>query len=122
VLGQAAVSFKSFEDQVGVSEDTLRQKFWSMIERICDVMEEQYVKMPSAFEMQKIEAKYAAVGFPGCVGCIDVLHVLGQDAQLPSMDRLRVKRAFLLSLLKLPVVACCEHIMCSQKEQVQKMV
>jgi len=67
-LGRPGVGFQSFDDP-------LRQKLWSVVEHICHTLEQHYVSLLDGRHMRQTEAKYAGAGFPGCVGCVDVLHV-----------------------------------------------
>ena len=50
-----------------------------------DLYEEEYLGRPDEDELRCIEAEFAAIGFPGCVGCIDCMHVAWKNCPVGQL-------------------------------------
>eukprot|EP00171_Calliarthron_tuberculosum_P004333 IDg4333t1 len=59
------------DDMFEVSETTARTCMKELCRTIVSVLSAEYLRDPTAEDTERIEKKFRAVGFPGCIGAVD---------------------------------------------------
>lgn len=74
-LGSGA-SFQIISDMSGISEPSCRQYFKFFVRNFCEKCYSLYVPMPQCREDVRLhEMQYDLLGFPGCFGSVDCVHI-----------------------------------------------
>ena len=70
---------------VSVINETVNNMFKQFVEKYAKAYFDRYVYVPDGEEMNKVVEDYTRMGFTGCVGSMDVTHVMRK--QCPSTLR-----------------------------------
>jgi len=78
-LGNGSSS-RDFDDQSRMSAESQRQAFEALLLAVRTRFGPRYLnREPTPTELHSIEERYAAHGFPGCVGCVDCMKLIRQN-------------------------------------------
>ena len=84
VLGRGAYC-DDVAEILGCGVTTVNTMFKAFVHKYSEAYYDKYVYVPEGEEMDKVMADYAKMGFPGCVGSMDVTHLMWK--QCPSALR-----------------------------------
>jgi hypothetical protein len=70
---------------LGIGNETVNHMFKQFLENYATAYFDKYVYVPNGEEMNKVVEDYTRMGFPGCVGSMDVTHIMWK--QCPSSLR-----------------------------------
>jgi len=75
ILGRGNVS-DDIVEILGIGDTTVNEMFKTFLRNYSDAYFDTYVYVPDGEEMDKVVEDYSKMGFPGCVGSMDVTHIL----------------------------------------------
>ena len=84
VLGRGAYC-DDVAEILDCGKTTVNDMFKAFVKKYSDAYYDKYVYVPEGEEMEKVMSDYAKMGFPGCVGSMDVTHLMWK--QCPSSLR-----------------------------------
>lgn len=64
-------SADAMDDYIRISESSAMLSLKHFCDTIVNKFERQYLRLPTAADLKRIENQFSSIGFPGCVGCLD---------------------------------------------------
>ncbi|MEM1283721.1 MAG: hypothetical protein AAGG81_09240 [Chlamydiota bacterium] len=65
------ISADAVDDYVRIGEKTALNSLKQFCRAVVSKFENEYLRLPTDEDLESIENQFAAIGFPGCIGCID---------------------------------------------------
>ena len=86
------VSADAVVDYVRLKESTNSECLKRFVYAVVKALEEKWLSLPTAVELQEIESHYRTLGFHGCIGCLDCAGWEWKTVRLDCRVNIRERR------------------------------